>query len=153
MRPIIVAFAFFIVAAGCALTGARAADLSDPPGQAAGVDLARAPALIAKRDWDGAIAELQRAARADPKSADVHNLLGYSYRNAGRLDKAFGEYEIALRLDPKHKGAHEYVGEAYLLARQPEKAQEQLAKLKLICGGESCEEYQDLAKAIAAYKP
>lgn len=153
MRPIIVAFAFFIAAAGCALTGARAADLSDPPGQPAGADLARSRALIAKRDWDGAIAELQRAARADPKSADVHNLLGYSYRNAGRLDKAFGEYEIALRLDPKHKGAHEYVGEAYLLARQPEKAQEQLAKLKLICGGESCEEYQDLAKAIAAYKP
>ena len=28
-----------------------------------------------------------------------------------------------------------------------------LAKLKLICGGESCEEQQDLAKASAAYRP
>ena len=82
----------------------------------------------------------------------MHNLLGYSYRNAGQIDKAFDEYAIALKLDPKHKGALEYVGVAYLLDHKPEKAKESLAALKTICG-ENCEEYQDLAKAIAAYKP
>lgn len=151
MRPSFIAFASSIAAAGFALTGARAADPCDPPGQPAGADLARSRVLIAKRDRGGAIAELQRAARADPESADEHNLPGCSCRNAGRLDKAFGGYRIALRLDPKHDGAHEYVGEAHLLARRPERAQEHLAELKLICGGERCEETQGLAKAIADY--
>lgn len=134
---------------------AHAADTSEPPSRpakSAAADLTQARALIAKKDWSAAITELQRAARTEPKNADVHNLLGYSYRNAGQLDKAFGEYEIALRLDPKHKGAHEYVGVAYLIAKQPDKAKEHLAALKSICG-ENCEEYQDLAKAIADYKP
>ena len=73
--------------------------------------------------------------------------------HAGQVDKAFAAYDNALRLDPNHKGAHEYIGVAYLMAKQPDKAQEHLAKLKVICGGEGCEEFQDLAKAIAAYKP
>ncbi len=130
---------------------AFAADMpSDPPPS---VDLAKARTLIAKKDWGAAVTELERLARRDKTDADVQNLLGYSYRNAGQVDKAFAAYHNALRLDPKHKGAHEYIGIAYLLARQPDKANEHLAKLKVICGGETCEEYQDLAKAIAAYKP
>jgi len=122
------------------------------PAAAPKVDLAPARALIAKKDWNGAITELDREARKDPNNADVHNLLGYSYRNAGQIDKAFSEYAVALKLDPKHKGAHEYVGVAYLIAKQPDKAKEHLAALKSICG-DNCEETQDLAKAIAAYKP
>ncbi len=154
MRPFILATALFVAAIGVTLSGARAADTSDTPSRAsrpASADLTRARDMIAKKDWNAAIAELQRAARTEPKNADVHNLLGYSYRNAGQLDKAFSEYEIALKLDPKHKGAHEYLGVAYLVAKQPDKAKEQLAALKSICG-ENCGEYEDLAKAIADYK-
>ena len=149
----------FVVAAAVPATLAplavRAADTPEPasrPAKPAAADLTQARALIAQQDWNAAIAELQRATRAQPGSADAHNLLGYSYRNAGQLDKAFDEYAIALRLDPRHKGAHEYVGVAYLVAKQPDKAKEHLAALKSICG-EDCEEYQDLAKAIADYKP
>ena len=125
---------------------------ADTPSAPEVADLTRAHALIAKKDWNGAVTELRRAARIEPDSADVHNLLGYSYRNAGQTDKAFGEYAIALKLDPRHRGAHEYVGVAYLIVKQPDKAREHLATLKTICG-ENCEEYQDLSKAIAAYKP
>lgn len=141
-----------------AVSTAFAADTSEPPtapakfAKPAAADLTQARALIAKKDWNAAIVELQRVARAQPDSADAHNLLGYSYRNAGQINKAFDEYAIALKLDPKHKGALEYVGVAYLLDHKPEKAKESLAALKTICG-ENCEEYQDLAKAIAAYKP
>ena len=134
---------------------AHGADTSETPVRAAkpaAADLTQARALIAKKDWPGAIAELQRAVRVEPDNADAHNLLGYSYRNAGQLDKAFDEYAVALKLDPKHKGAHEYVGVAYLIDHKPEKAKEHLAALKSICG-ENCEEYEDLAEAIAAYKP
>jgi Flp pilus assembly protein TadD len=140
---------------GLTVFAAHAADTPEPaprPAKPAAADLTQARALIAKKDWNAAIAELQRAMRTQPDSADAHNLLGYSYRNAGQIDKAFDEYAIALKLDPKHKGAHEYVGVAYLLDHKPEKAKEHLAALKAICG-ENCEEYQDLAKAIAAYKP
>ncbi len=140
---------------GLTVFAAHAADTSEPaprPAKPAAADLTQARALIAKKDWNAAIAELQRAVRAQPDSADAHNLLGYSYRNAGQIDKAFDEYAIALKLNPKHKGAHEYVGVAYLIAKQPDKAKEHLAALKTICG-ENCEEYQDLAKAVADYKP
>ena len=128
---------------------AFAADTSSAPPSA---DLTKARALIEKKDWPAAVTELERLAKRDRNDADVQNLLGYSLRNAGQLDKAFVAYNNALRLDPKHKGAHEYIGVAYLIAKQPDKAKEHLAALKSICG-DNCEETQDLAKAIAAYKP
>jgi Flp pilus assembly protein TadD len=140
------------VALSISIVPALAADIGGPTAAPPSSDLTKARGLVAKKDWNAAIAELQRVTRADPNSADAHNLLGYSYRNAGQMDKAFSEYAVALKIDPKHKGAHEYVGVAYLIAKQPDKAQEHLAALKSICG-ENCEEYQDLSKAIAAYKP
>jgi len=114
-------------------------------------DLAEAQRLIDQKDWRGALTQLKSALRKDPKNADVHNLMGYSYRKSGQLDDAFDSYRTALKLDPNHKGAHEYIGEAYLQANQPDKAREHLAALKTLCG-EGCEEYQDLAKAVAAYR-
>ena len=125
---------------------------ADTPSAQPSVDLTKARALIEKKDWPAAVTELERLAKRDRTDADVQNLLGYSLRNSGEVDKAFVAYKEALRLDPKHKGAHEYIGVAYLLAKQPAKAQEHLVALKGICG-DNCEETQDLAKAIAAYKP
>ena len=113
-------------------------------------ELTAAQLLIDRKDWAGAIAELERARKKDDRNADVYNLLGYSLRKSGKLDVAFARYETALRLDPKHLGAHEYIGEAYLLAGRPDKAREHLAALSRLCGGK-CEQYEDLAKAVAAY--
>jgi Tfp pilus assembly protein PilF len=111
-------------------------------------------AAIAKKDWRQAIAELRASVRADPGSADAHNLLAYSYRKQAKpeLDKAFEHYRAALKIDPKHKGAHEYIGEAYLMNKEPAKAEEHLAALEKICGNKTCEEYADLAKALASFK-
>ena len=91
---------------------------------------------------------------AQPGNADAHNLLAYSYRKQATPDlpKAFEHYNTALKLNPSHKGAHEYIGEAYLMDGKPAKAEERLARLKVICGNAACEEYDNLAKAIAAYK-
>lgn len=52
-------------------------------------------------------------------------------------------------LSPRHLGAHEYIGEACLMTGNPEKAREHLAALDKLCGRD-CDEYRDLAKAIAA---
>lgn len=109
---------------------------------------------IAAKDWNKAMDELNAAQRSDPRNADVHNLMGYSYRKRANPDlgKAFEHYRTALQINPRHRGAHEYIGEAYLMDKKPAEAEQHLAQLEQICGNKNCEEYQDLAKAIADYK-
>ena len=102
---------------------------------------------VERQDWPGAIREFKTSLAWDRFNADAHNWLGFAYRNAGDLNRAFAEYEEALKLDPQHKGAHEYVGEAYVIARNIPKAEEHLAALEKLCG-RSCPEYQDLDEAI-----
>lgn len=106
---------------------------------------------IANADWQGALEVLREAVREDPSNADAHNLLAYAYRKQDTSDlaKAFEHYKAALTIDPQHRGAHEYLGEAYLMAGQPEKAKAHLLALENICGDRQCEEYKDLAQAIA----
>jgi Tfp pilus assembly protein PilF len=109
---------------------------------------------IQAKDWKGAIVILTEAVQVHPGNPELHNLLGYAYRKQAtpNLPKSFENYRLALKFDPEHRGANEYIGEAYLMDKNPAKAEEHLAKLKSICGNTTCEEYQDLAKAIAEYK-
>lgn len=133
--------------------GALAAGGSpEPPAEPrAASDLAAGQKAIAAQDWAGAVRHLTRAASREPKNPDVHNLLGFAERKQGHLDAAFAHYGTALKLDPKHRAAREYLGEAYLQAGKLPEAQEQLGALEKICGT-SCEEYRDLAEAIAAHR-
>ena len=82
---------------------------------------------------------------------DIQNYLGYAYRNAGQMDKAFAHYERALKLNPRHRGAHEYIGEAYLMLGKPAQAQAHLKALQTICLL-PCEEFDDLKKKIDRYQ-
>ena len=109
---------------------------------------------IKARDFKKSIAELTLAVQEHPGNAELHNLLGYSYRKQATPDlpRAFEQYRLALKFDSEHRGANEYIGEAYLMDKKPAKAEEHLAKLKSICGNTTCEEYQDLARSIADYK-
>jgi Tfp pilus assembly protein PilF len=109
---------------------------------------------IAAKDWKRSLAELNLAVRDEPRNADAHNLLGYSYRKQAQpnLGKAFEHYQKALSLNPQHKGAHEYIGEAYLMDKKPDMAQKHLAELEKLCGNKTCEEYADLSKALSDYK-
>ena len=106
---------------------------------------------IQMSDWKRAISNLNVAAVALPTNADLQNWLGYAYRHEGKYDEALDHYRAALYLNPKHRGAHEYAGETYLLMGNKAKAREHLADLERICGKE-CDEYRDLAKAIATAK-
>lgn len=113
-------------------------------------DFAAGKKAVERKDWKGAVESLNKALQRLPENADLHNLLGYSYRHLNDLDNSFRHYKEALRIDPKHRGAHEYIGQAYLKANQPDKAVEHLAELEKLCG-KNCEEYRDLSKAIASY--
>ncbi len=116
--------------------------------------MAVAREAIKAKDWKSAINELSAAVKAEPKNADAHNLLAYSHRKQAQpnLAKAFEHYKIALQLNPQHLGAHEYIGEAYLMDKKPDEAEKHLAILEKLCGNKTCEEYADLAKALAAYR-
>ena len=106
---------------------------------------------VKAKDWDKAVLFLTSVTKVEPTNADAQNLLGYAYRNQKKYDLAFRHYNEALRLDPKHRGAHEYIGEAYVLVGNKAKAQEHLAALERICT-KRCDEYEDLARAIAQAK-
>ena len=118
---------------------------------AANDKLAAARAQISAKNWDGAIAELERV--NDTASADWNNLMGFSLRKAGTPDLAASEkfYDEALRIDPKHRGTLEYSGELYLIKGDLPMAEQRLAALDKVCTL-SCPEYRDLKKAIARYK-
>jgi Flp pilus assembly protein TadD len=89
--------------------------------------------------------------RDDPKSADAHNYLGYSYRKLGRYDEALTHYTQALEIAPEHRGANEYLGELYLETGNLEAAEERLQVLDKACFL-PCGEYRDLKQMIEEYK-
>ena len=134
--------------------------LAAAPARGAGTEEAAPPENLDYRagleaiqmsDWKRAISNLSVAAVAEPTNADLQNWLGYAYRHEGKYDEALDHYRAALSLNPKHRGAHEYAGEAWLLMGNKAKAREHLAALERICG-KQCDEYRDLAKAIATAK-
>ena len=144
-----------VLAAAAALCAFAADNFSAPPPATptAAERLANARKAIEAKDFARAIRDLESAARDEPNNFDVQNLLGYSYRKRENPDlkKAFAHYNNALKIDPRNPYVHEYIGEAYLMDRKPAEAEKHLAQLEAICG-KGCDEYKDLAKAIAAYK-
>ncbi|MEQ1769395.1 MAG: tetratricopeptide repeat protein [Devosia sp.] len=110
--------------------------------------MAEARTEISAKHWSDAIATLKLIIADNSSNADAYNLLGYAYRNSGDLKHAQQAYTRALKLDPKHTGALEYQGVLYVMLGEMAKANANLDKIKGICGT-TCEEYQDLAKAIA----
>lgn len=83
-----------------------------------------------------------------PDTAKALNYRGYATRKLGRIDEGIGYYLQAVKLDPHYAQVREYLGEAYVSTGQLDLAQEQLQSIKSICST-ICEEYQDLADAIA----
>ena len=123
---------------------------SSPPGAASAPSLNDARALIRAKKWKSAASALRQIVRTDPRNADANNLLGYALRQSGDYKTAQGFYLKALKLNPQHKGANEYLGELYVEIGQLAKANKQLATLEKLCGNQRCEEYQALARFIAA---
>jgi len=112
-------------------------------------ELALSRTLIAAKNYRQALVELKRVDRVVMNNADVNNLLGYASRKLAQYSQAGVYYVKALKIDPKHLGALEYQGELFVIQKKMTLAQQNLAKLKKLCGT-SCEEYLDLKKAITA---
>jgi Flp pilus assembly protein TadD len=131
-----------------------AADTPAPvasPSEAYGEYMTLGRAAVKASNWSRAIREFEAAVKTLPKEADGHNMLAFSLRNKGDYKRAKVEYDEALRLNPKHLGAHEYIGELYLKTNQLAEAEKHLAILEQLCT-KKCEEYEDLAGKIVAFK-
>ena len=96
-------------------------------------------------DYAGGIAAL-RALNHD-NNPDVANLLGYASRKLGRYDDAKFWYERALAVDPNHALTWSYYGMWQAEQGNVLKAQDDLEKVRLICGTD-CRPYQLLKEVI-----
>lgn len=156
-HPLRSALSALLLAGGLALSAApiHAADTpmetAKPVAAPAEDAMATARKHIQAKQWSQAAGVLEKVVAKEPRNADAHNLLGFSYRWMDRMDESFASYGKALAIDPNHRGANQYVGVAYLKVGKPEKAEEHLAKLQQICGA-NCEETRDLAAKLNEYK-
>lgn len=137
---------------GFLLMQARAfADL--PEAKTENSNLSAGRQAIKAKDFKSAVKSLTIAVQENPKDADTHTMLGYSYRKLGALDRSMEHYQMALKIDSNHRSAHEYLGELYLQMNQPANAENQLQVLKKACPFfGKCVEYGDLKVAIDNYK-
>jgi len=85
----------------------------------------------------------------NPQTAKALNYRGYATRKLGRTDEGIGYYLQSVKLDPNYAKVREYLGEAYVIKGRLDLAKDQLRRIEKICGGRSCEEYEDLAAAVA----
>jgi len=88
------------------------------------------------------------AAVRNQNDAMVLTMTGYSKRKLGDYDAGIALYQRALAIDPTNVNTHEYLGEAYAEKGKLDLAKAELTKVAAVCGT-SCEQYADLAKAIA----
>ena len=98
----------------------------------------------------GRYAEALTALKAIKNQNDsmILTMIGYSTRKLGNYDQGLAFYAKALAIDPNNVNTHEYLGEAYAEKGKVDLAKAELVKVAAVCGT-TCEQYQDLAQAIA----
>jgi tetratricopeptide (TPR) repeat protein len=101
-----------------------------------------ARALVLDGKYEEAIAAFKALGRDD--SAEVANYIGYANRKLGNYELAKVWYDKALEIDPKHVRTWQYYGMWHVEQGNILKAADFLEKIRLICGGTGCQEYQDL---------
>ena len=109
---------------------------------------ADAKAMVEAGNYSAALPALETITQQDPQNADAWNMLGFTHRMMGNADASAQAYLVVLKINPNHLGALEYQGELFLQTGKPDLAKANLAKLQSLCG--TCEQYQDLDKAIKA---
>jgi tetratricopeptide (TPR) repeat protein len=101
-----------------------------------------ARALVLDGKYEEAIAAFKALGRDD--SAEVANYIGYANRKLGNYELAKVWYDKALEIDPNHVRTWQYYGMWHVEQGNMLKAADFLEKIRLICGGTGCQEYQDL---------
>lgn len=104
-------------------------------------------ALAKDGQYDWALTVLAEV--KDQNDPRVLTYEGYSNRKSGRFDLGMGLYQKALAINPDYVTAREYLGEGFVSVGKIDLAKAQLGEISKRCGTQ-CEEYKDLAEAIAS---
>ena len=98
----------------------------------AGLGYAFAVSLVKTGEYDEGVRRLKAMEDADPKSADVHMMLGSAFADQHEYDTALREYRKSLSIDPNQVQTHYLAGLALIRSGHPKEAAEELrAALKL----------------------
>ena len=109
-------------------------------------DYRAARQLILAGNYQTGIAALH--ALGHDEHPDVANYIGYSFRRMGNYDQSKVWYEKALASDPNHVRTWSYYGMWQMEQGNRLKAEDDLQKVKLLCGNTDCQEYIQLKAVI-----
>jgi Flp pilus assembly protein TadD len=118
LRTLLTCVALIALVAALGATDVRAAGSpkAKPEKKARPAEYDQGMELVKAGDFAKARRSFEQANRKSPRDPDVLNMLAYSQRKSGRLDRAIETYQQALKLRPKFPQAREYLAEAYLQA-------------------------------------
>ncbi len=105
-------------------------------------------ALILSGKYEAGIAAMKSLGYDD--HPDIASSIGFAYAKLGNPGEARVWYNKALAADPNHVSTLVYSGALYVAQGDLAKARGDLERIKGICGGAACSEYQQLEGQIAA---
>ena len=135
---------------GCAasIVSGRGPAAAAAPAQQQANAFGAARALILSGKYDAGIAAMKALGYDD--HPDVASSIGFAYAKLGNLNEARAWYSKALAADPNHLATWGYSGALFVVQGDIEKARRDLDRVKALCGGTTCREYQELNALIAA---
>ena len=107
-----------------------------------------ARALILSGKYQAGLAAMKALGYDD--HPDVASSIGFAYAKLGNLNEARAWYSRALAADPNHLATWGYSGALFVAQGDIEMARRDLDRVKALCGGTTCREYQELDGLIAA---
>jgi len=102
--------------------------------------------LILAGHYEAGIAAMHALGR--DQHPDVANYIGYANRKMGNYELSKIWYEAALKADPNHTRTWSYYGMWQMEQGNRLKAEDDLQKVKLLCGSTDCKEYIELKAVI-----
>jgi tetratricopeptide (TPR) repeat protein len=97
-----------------------------------GLSYAFAVSLVKVGEYEKGTARLKTLEEANPKSADIHMLLGSAFADQHEYDAALGEYQKALAIDPNQEQTHYLAGLTMIQSGHPKQAADEFrSALKL----------------------
>lgn len=144
------AIALTLLTVGTALHGQRPDDQIDARSMAL---LEKGKAAKAAGNLEGATDLIETALAVDPRNREGFIVLAQVALARDLPGKAIRLYREALGLEPNDAGALRGQGEALVAKGAIEKAKENLAKIRTICGSASCADATALAAVIAKGPP
>ena len=78
----------------------------------------RADSYRNKKEWDRALADINKAVQLNPKNRRNYYIRGLIFYDQDNYDRAIPEFGQAIRIDPKYDEAYYYRGRSYFLKKE-----------------------------------